>query len=625
MGTFAAEVQIHEKIRRRYRAELGIAGDSDDEFDSSPPSPLPDVETEAFFASLTRDGELRLALATAPALRTREEVLRIMLAIRRLREDFFGNLSDAMLRSVCAKLVLEQYNEGQVIFDYGDYGDKLYLIMSGSILISKPHVGHAPSHGTTGESADVILEPVAYLGPGKVFGELAIIGNCRRAARTSASKLTQVLVLGAEDYHSCIGRVQEDFLAERVAFLRSVDKAVLEGSGESDLAAMAAHMRQERYSGEEVVVAQGAEADKIFFVKSGFCRVLRQLHPRYHGHLKNVAAKCLPPANPFTTPVKTNEVIVSPEDGEARRIHDSLGGPAALQRLLERHHAVGTPVSPSSPSKQKRSPRPQPRPFSKPAAELAMTEGVVPAATLQPGQSFGFMELFEGTPYQCTLLADPCVEVYTISKYDLIRSTSRAILHKLFVDCTGGLSDDRIIGQMKFQSRWNSFKADLLDEIRSKRRPAATLDRGVTAHRAGAPNFSANDYARIWNIEGSEGLVQPMPRSARQHGSHAPTEPIFHVHCVREPGKPTEVVIEEENNDSSIQALHHSILNTVAQSRARKQLSPIQRGDASPTGSPTASKPSPRLRPPAAPRDINNTRKLAPPPSLATPGSKDLH
>jgi len=598
------------------KSELGFPDDTDSDLESepSPASPKPPAEE---FATVTRDGDLRRALATAPELRTREEVTRILLAIRRLQEEFFGNLSDEMLKSVCERVILEQYSEGQVVFECGDFGDKLYLIMSGSILISKPKAGQQPNVQQAqqgGAPGEVIMEPVAYLGPGKVFGELALIGDSRRKGRASASKRTQVLVLGKEDYSACIGRVQQDFLAERVAFLRTADKAVLEGASESDLAAMAGHMRQERYSGEEVVVAQGAEADKIFFVKSGFCRVLRQLHPRYHGHLKTVA-KCLPVATPFAA--ERAKAMVSDEDGEARRIHDSLGGPVALQKLLEQHpiDVVGTlasPSSPSSPSRPKRSPRPRPRPFSKPAAELAITEGVITAATLQPGQSFGVMELFEGTPYQCTLLADPCVEVYTITKYDLIRSTSRTILHRLFVDCSGGLSDDRIIWQMKLQSRWTSFKADLLDEIRSRRRPPAALDRGVTARRLGATNFSANDYQRIWNGEASDG-VQPMPRSARQGGVQGPTERIFNLQCVREPGKPTEVVIEEESSDTSMQALHHSILSTVAQSRARKQLGHVPsstRGDATGSvGSPHTNSDrrlAGRMRKQQAPRDFTS-------------------
>ena len=35
-------------------------------------------------------------------------------------------------------LLLEKYDKGQQIFDYGDRGDKFYIVLEGSVIVSIP-------------------------------------------------------------------------------------------------------------------------------------------------------------------------------------------------------------------------------------------------------------------------------------------------------------------------------------------------------------------------------------------------------------------------------------------------------------------------------------------------------
>merc|ERR1719253_1384056 len=53
---------------------------------------------------------------------------------------------------------------------------------------------------------------------------------------------------------------------------------------------------------------------------------------------------------------------------------------------------------------------------------------------LHAGQSFGVMEIMEGSAYQSSVVANPWAEVYVMTKYDLIRNTAKQILHKMFLD-----------------------------------------------------------------------------------------------------------------------------------------------------------------------------------------------
>lgn len=43
---------------------------------------------------------------------------------------------------------------------------------------------------------------------------------------------------------------------------------------------MAGSMTEDNYIGEHEIIRQGSEVERIIFVKSGFCKVVRELHPK---------------------------------------------------------------------------------------------------------------------------------------------------------------------------------------------------------------------------------------------------------------------------------------------------------------------------------------------------------
>lgn len=70
-------------------------------------------------------------------------------------------------------------------------------------------------------------------------------------------------------------------IKERVAFLRMAEEGLLAEMRDVELQAMSGSMTEEHYIGEHEIISQGREVDRIIFVKSGFCKVVRELHPKY--------------------------------------------------------------------------------------------------------------------------------------------------------------------------------------------------------------------------------------------------------------------------------------------------------------------------------------------------------
>lgn len=84
--------------------------------------------------------------------------------------DLFENQPDEVLKAVLVQGHLEEYGPGEVIFRQGDEGDRLYIVKRGVLEILAAQA----------DGGDPV--PVAYLGPGEVLGELALLTGSPRSA-----------------------------------------------------------------------------------------------------------------------------------------------------------------------------------------------------------------------------------------------------------------------------------------------------------------------------------------------------------------------------------------------------------------------------------------------------------
>lgn len=107
------------------------------------------------------------------------------------RTRFFGGLSGQVLAEVAAQTQEVEAAAGRVLFAKGDWGESLYVIVSGTVLILDPTPGDPPP----GNAAGAPGEPrtLAVLDEGDVFGELAALDPETRSA--TAQTATDALLL----------------------------------------------------------------------------------------------------------------------------------------------------------------------------------------------------------------------------------------------------------------------------------------------------------------------------------------------------------------------------------------------------------------------------------------------
>jgi NADH dehydrogenase len=87
------------------------------------------------------------------------------------------------------------YEPGEVVFDEGDSGDSLYMILSGQVEVSK----------LLGEQPQVI----GTLQAGEYFGEMALLGRQPRSASTRALTSLDLLVLPGSDFSALADSLTE--------------------------------------------------------------------------------------------------------------------------------------------------------------------------------------------------------------------------------------------------------------------------------------------------------------------------------------------------------------------------------------------------------------------------------
>ena len=105
----------------------------------------------------------------------------------------FRDLDDGEAAAVASIATRKLFKRGQHVVRQGDDADAAYVVMHGRLKVTvTPRMG--------GEKAAAL----GIMGPGDVFGELALLSGAKRTATVSALEPTQVIVLGGTRFHGLL-------------------------------------------------------------------------------------------------------------------------------------------------------------------------------------------------------------------------------------------------------------------------------------------------------------------------------------------------------------------------------------------------------------------------------------
>ncbi len=103
------------------------------------------------------------------------------------RVDLFSGLKPTALELIAKVATEETHALGTKIFQHGDAGDKLYLILEGRVRISR----EVPGMGE---------EALAVLGPGQIFGEMALLDESPRSADARVHERCRLLAIPKDGF-----------------------------------------------------------------------------------------------------------------------------------------------------------------------------------------------------------------------------------------------------------------------------------------------------------------------------------------------------------------------------------------------------------------------------------------
>jgi CRP/FNR family cyclic AMP-dependent transcriptional regulator len=106
---------------------------------------------------------------------------------RRLQNTaLFRSLKPLEMKFVDGLMHERRYLPDEIVFDEGEEGQALYLVMSGHVQISR----------NRGDTRDIVTE----LGPGNFFGDLALLDDSPRSAQARAVEDCELAVFFRDDF-----------------------------------------------------------------------------------------------------------------------------------------------------------------------------------------------------------------------------------------------------------------------------------------------------------------------------------------------------------------------------------------------------------------------------------------
>lgn len=177
------------------------------------------------------------------------------------RLPLFAALSPEPLSKLLSAMKVRRFAPGAPIVAQGEDGKHAYVVVRGELTVVR-------KDGVSGTT-------LAVLGPGAIFGEMALVSEAPRAASVRALRATEVLEIG-RDALEAIARKEPVVGEELGAFCRGRMVANLVRHG-AILGALAPHDREElvkrfrtvTFAKGATLIEQGSEPSGLFLVASG--------------------------------------------------------------------------------------------------------------------------------------------------------------------------------------------------------------------------------------------------------------------------------------------------------------------------------------------------------------------
>lgn len=192
--------------------------------------------------------------------KTAAQAKRILAALS--QNALFGEYDEEQLRRMVDAMYAKRIGKGESPVRQGETGDHVYVVEKGLFEV------RSRSDSKKGERV------VGSVGPGTVFGELALLYNASRNATVTATADSQVWILDRFTFRRIILNTSAEKMDQYQRFLKKVELLRSLSSVEREKVAEA--LDEVEFAEGQAIVRQGERGDCMFFVKEGVADAQRE-------------------------------------------------------------------------------------------------------------------------------------------------------------------------------------------------------------------------------------------------------------------------------------------------------------------------------------------------------------
>ncbi|XP_040920791.1 cGMP-dependent protein kinase 1 [Toxotes jaculatrix] len=203
-----------------------------------------------------------LEIARARVKKTVSETSLIVKAIQ--KNDFLSRLDDEQTAMMVDLLVVSTFKPGDEVIKEGSEGDSMYIVAAGELLVTQAG------------------QDLRTLTSGDVFGELAILYNCKRTATVKAKTVVRLWCMERQTYRTIITNKSKKKREQLMGFLKT--SRTLKDLNDVQLSKIIDSMEEVKYQDKDVIVREGAEANTFYIILKGEVLVTKNVN----GHQKQI-------------------------------------------------------------------------------------------------------------------------------------------------------------------------------------------------------------------------------------------------------------------------------------------------------------------------------------------------
>ncbi|KAM7395412.1 hypothetical protein PAMA_006936 [Pampus argenteus] len=180
------------------------------------------------------------------------------------KNDFLSRLDDEQIAMMVDLLVASDFSPGDKVIKEGSEGDSMYIVAAGELCVTQA-------------SRDL-----RTLTCGDVFGELAILYNCKRTATVKAKTQVRLWCMERQTYRTIITNKSKKKREQLMGFLKT--SRTLKDLNDLQLSKIIDSMEEVKYQDKDVIVREGSEGNTFYIILKGEVLVTKNVN----GHQKQI-------------------------------------------------------------------------------------------------------------------------------------------------------------------------------------------------------------------------------------------------------------------------------------------------------------------------------------------------